>query len=165
MLGKRRKKRRSGSAFGEELPIAPMLDMAFQLLFYFVVTFRVMPTEGQIPLSLPKEEGGPSAAVPSILDDEPEEVIVQVTAADNGGIGSITLRTGRAVADGEKLGADSSALFARLQALAKTAGQKGSKLRLEMGEFLNYQFVIKLIDEARRAGFERVSPVMLSQKP
>ena len=164
MFGKRRK-RRFGAPVEPELPITPMLDMSFQLLFYFVVTFKVTPTEGQIPLSLPKEEGGPSAAVPSILDDEPEEVVVQVTAADNGGIGAITLRPGRAVADAEKLGADSNVLFARLQVLGKTAGQKGSKLRLEMADILNYQFVIKLIDEARRAGFERVSPVLLSQKP
>lgn len=160
----RKKKRSRGSPVEAELPITPMLDMSFQLLFYFIVTFKVTPTEGQIPLSLPREEGGPSAVVPSITDDEPEEVVVQVVAADNGGIGSISLRTGRAVADGEKIGADTNALFARLQTLAKSAGQKGSKLRLEMGDLLNYQFVIKLIDEARRAGFERISPVLLSQK-
>jgi len=147
------------------LPITPMLDMSFQLLFYFVVTFKVTPTEGQIPLALPREEGGPSAAVPSLSDDEPEEVVVQVTASDVGGIAGITLRSGRAVVDAEKLGADTGALYARLQALAKTAGQKGSRLRLEMAEALNYQFVIKLIDEARRAGFERVSPVLLSPGP
>ena len=35
---------------------------------------------------------------------------------------------------------------------------------VEMGDRLNYQYVIKLIDEARRAGFERVSPVLLTQK-
>jgi biopolymer transport protein ExbD len=125
----------------------------------------VTPTEGQIPLALPREEGGPSAAIPSISEDEPEEVVVQVTATDAGGIAGITLRSGRAVVDAEKLGAETGALFTRLQALAKTAGQKGSKLRLEMAEPLNYQFVIKLIDEARRAGFERVSPVPLNQGP
>ncbi|HEY2784497.1 MAG TPA: biopolymer transporter ExbD [Fimbriiglobus sp.] len=164
MFGKR-KKRRFGRPIEPDLPITPMLDMSFQLLFYFIVTFRVTPTEAQIPLSLPNEQGGPSAAIPSILDDEPEEVIVQVTATDAGGIGAITLRTGRAVADAEKLGADAHVLFTRLQSLAKSAGQKGSKLRLEMGDTLNYQYVIVLIDDARRAGFERVSPVLLKQKP
>jgi hypothetical protein len=34
-----------------------------------------------------------------------------------------------------------------------------------MAEALNYQYVIKLIDEARRAGFERVTPVLLNQGP
>src|SRR5262245_58807077 len=118
MFGKRRR-----LGFGQpvepDLPITPMLDMSFQLLFYFVVTFKVMPTEGQIPLTLPREEGGPSPAVPSVLDDEPEEVVVQVTAADNGAVAGITLRTGRAVADVEKLGAEPAAYFTRLQALAK----------------------------------------------
>ena len=159
------KRRGFGQPVEPDLPITPMLDMSFQLLFYFIVTFKVTQTEAQIPLALPREEGGPSAAIPNIADDEPEEVVVQVTATDAGGIAGITLRTGRAVVDGEKLGAETGALFTRLQALAKTAGQKGSKLRLEMAEALNYQYVIKLIDEARRAGFERVSPVLLNQGP
>ena len=64
MFGKRRR-----LGFGQpvepDLPITPMLDMSFQLLFYFVVTFKVMPTEGQIPLTLPREEGGPSASASS----------------------------------------------------------------------------------------------------
>jgi biopolymer transport protein ExbD len=48
---RRRKKRRSQSEV--ELNLAAMLDMAFQLLTFFILTFRPSPIEGQISLRLP----------------------------------------------------------------------------------------------------------------
>jgi biopolymer transport protein ExbD len=47
----RRRKRRSQSDV--ELNLAAMLDMAFQLLTFFILTFRPAPIEGQISLRLP----------------------------------------------------------------------------------------------------------------
>jgi biopolymer transport protein ExbD len=40
-----------------ELNLAAMLDMAFQLLAFFMITYRPPPTEGQISLRLPPPEG------------------------------------------------------------------------------------------------------------
>jgi biopolymer transport protein ExbD len=34
------------------VPVAPMLDMAFQLLTFFVLTYRPMPAEGQFEMNL-----------------------------------------------------------------------------------------------------------------
>jgi biopolymer transport protein ExbD len=48
---RRKKKRRSQSDV--ELNLAAMLDMAFQLLTFFILTFRPSPIEGQISLRLP----------------------------------------------------------------------------------------------------------------
>ena len=47
----RRKRRRSGEDV--ELNLAAMLDMAFQLLTFFILTFKPAPVEGQISLRLP----------------------------------------------------------------------------------------------------------------
>lgn len=47
---KRRKKRDDTSV---ELNLAAMLDMAFQLLTFFILTFRPAPIEGQLALNLP----------------------------------------------------------------------------------------------------------------
>ena len=55
----RRKKRRSQSDV--ELNLAAMLDMAFQLLTFFILTFRPAPIEGQISLRLPPPAGAWSA--------------------------------------------------------------------------------------------------------
>lgn len=145
-----------------DLPITPMLDMSFQLMAFFILTFHPMPVEAQLSLALPKETGGPSQVAPSIDPLEDEELIIQVYAADNGNITDITA----APATGSfSLGQDSSALFKYLQERTKAAaaeGKKPPKLKFEIAERLNYQYVIKLIDEGRRAGFERISPTLLN---
>ena len=37
------------------LPITPMLDLTFQLLFFFIVNFRPADLEGQMEMALPSE--------------------------------------------------------------------------------------------------------------
>ena len=46
-----RRRRSAGNAV--ELNMAAMLDMAFQLLCFFILTFRPAPIEGQLSLHLP----------------------------------------------------------------------------------------------------------------
>jgi biopolymer transport protein ExbD len=50
-MGRRKRKWRSQTEV--ELNLAAMLDMAFQLLTFFILTFRPSPIEGQISLRLP----------------------------------------------------------------------------------------------------------------
>src|SRR5947209_4849860 len=76
-----------------DLPITPMLDMSFQLLAFFIITFKPAPTEGQIALALPKDEGsGPMADVFKPFEaDKPAHYVVRVTATDGGAIGNMTI--------------------------------------------------------------------------
>ena len=50
MSRRKKKKRESGEV---ELNLAAMLDMAFQLLTFFILTFKPSPIEGQVALRLP----------------------------------------------------------------------------------------------------------------
>src|SRR5262245_65567418 len=68
-----------------DLPITPMLDMSFQLLAFFILTFKPAPTEGQISLTLPKEEGGGSSFASIFDENKPKNYIVTVTATNPGG--------------------------------------------------------------------------------
>ena len=38
------------------LPITPMLDMTFQLLFFFIINFHPADLEGQMDMALPSEQ-------------------------------------------------------------------------------------------------------------
>ncbi len=50
-------RRRHVEAVGDvDLPITPMLDMAFQLLTFFIFTFHPSAVEGQMALTLPTEQ-------------------------------------------------------------------------------------------------------------
>ena len=81
-----------------EVPITPMLDMAFQLLTFFILTYRPAPTEGQFSMNLlpaqqateitkeqPKEDATPS------VDASLRTLKTILRAGENGLIGEMTL--------------------------------------------------------------------------
>ncbi len=57
---------------GPNVPIAPMLDMAFQLLTFFVLTYHPAPQEGQFMMSLlPAQPATAMAAAPAATETAP----------------------------------------------------------------------------------------------
>jgi biopolymer transport protein ExbD len=58
-----------------EIQITPMLDMAFQLLTFFILTYQPAPTEGQFSMNL-------LPAAPAIDMDAPQEPGEAKAAAD-----------------------------------------------------------------------------------
>src|SRR5438552_14874064 len=74
-----------------ELPITPMLDMAFQLLMFFILTYRPSMLEGHLALSLPStadakaatpQEVDPKSSAPEETPELPAEVTVVVKTQD-----------------------------------------------------------------------------------
>jgi biopolymer transport protein ExbD len=67
-------KRRKGDPSSEViLPITPMLDMAFQLLMFFIITYHPSALEGEMDLAMAKSKtttGAPSIAAPTNKDDD-----------------------------------------------------------------------------------------------
>lgn len=152
-----------------DLPITPMLDMSFQLMAFFVFTFRPAPTEGQIAMSLPKQEGGEATAIPSPTDEKPEAFVVRVEAAANGTIAKISL-TKKDDVDTRPvdLGADVKAyqkeLQSRYAAIGNAEAKAKAKVTLEIAENLLQEYVVQLLDNGIRSGFSNVAPVPLDPK-
>jgi biopolymer transport protein ExbD len=165
----KRRRSRENDPVEPDLPIVPMLDMSFQLLFFFVVTFNPTPAEGHLDMALPKIEGGESSTPPpTTLDEDTEELVVSVQANPAGEIAQIRIR-GKEETDSKPLGADSTALFKDLQGRYEAIRKKGgkpSKVKLEMADNLAYKLVVKLMDEITRSGFKQVAPALLgADKP
>jgi biopolymer transport protein ExbD len=160
-------KHRSTTDFVEpDLPITPMLDMSFQLMAFFIFTFRPAPTEGQIAMSLPKMEGGDSA-IANPLDDKPEAFVVRVDAAANGTIAKMSLSQKDSVdTSSVDLGADPKVYQKELK--ARYDGLKGdkskAKLTLEIDDKLIQEYVVQLLDHGMRSGFTNIAPVPIDQK-
>jgi biopolymer transport protein ExbD len=164
------RKHKPGTDFVEpDLPITPMLDMSFQLLAFFILTFNPAPTEGQIALSLPKDEGGPANQIPTVVvADKPLHFIIRVSAADNGTIEKMTVFEEGSVKDARDIQASVTAFRDELKGLAaQVAAAKnpaGGKLTLEIGDKLLQEYVVQLVDQGIRAGFNDISPVPLNKK-
>ena len=152
-----------------DLPITPMLDMSFQLLAFFIMTFRPTPTEGQVPMSLPPA-GGPPAIVVVGIEDPPTKVTVRVSATEAGVIANIILR-GDGAAPNKDIGSDVNTLLKELQTIANAdkkrrdaaAAQGRSvpppKLTFQIGENLVQAYVVQLYDAAIQAGFTDIASV------
>jgi biopolymer transport protein ExbD len=146
-----------------DLPITPMLDMSFQLLAFFILTFRPQPTEMQILLALPKQEGG-DAAIPSAnTEDRPVKYTVRVEAAA-GQIANMTLVYEATATPPVNLGADTKRYYTELQKLRAEARGSPSKLTLEIGDGLVHEYVVRLIDLAQQAGFTDIAPVPIDPR-
>ena len=104
------------------------------------------------PLSLPTEL-------------EAEEITVQVRSTESGAIDGIAVFTKSTAGTPLQLGNESKALFEYLKMqFAALKGATPGKLTIEMADELNYQNVIELVNESRRAGYEHVSPAPLNKQ-
>ena len=154
--------RRQDDRGGVSLPITPMLDMSFQLLFFFITTFKLpLGMEGSMDLALPREgvAGSPVQNGSVAAADLPSEITIALKseAADQAGdgIGALTLV--------ERSGATPLPYDAGLkelrEQLADIAQRSGSDhvVRVQGDEKVKWRGVVKVMDACRQAGFGQVS--------
>jgi biopolymer transport protein ExbD len=101
----RRRRRHTGDEV--ELNLAAMLDMAFQLLAFFILTFRPSPIEGQLSLRLPPPMAVSTAAPdPSAPADAPgavspdQSLMIHVSSDADGRVASVRMGAGAVVFNG-----------------------------------------------------------------
>jgi biopolymer transport protein ExbD len=140
------------------LPITPMLDMSFQLLSFFILTFRPTPTEGQMSVALPKLDVSEQQQQidPLPPEDKKDEYAITLRASSGGDIALISLR-GPAGESPEIRNAND--LLAQLNAITPPAGKgkAGVSITIEADNDLTYGRLIEVMDLCRRAGYDSVN--------
>jgi biopolymer transport protein ExbD len=148
---------------GVVLPITPMLDMAFQLLAFFIFTYHPSDLEGQMELNLPdkaepKAETPIETPVPSDPDQDPkidaDITIMLRTQHDgrlDGDISQIIIREGpeeTTLLTPEEL----------LKDLTKRRERLTNKetVKLQGDGRLKWSKIVEIMDVCRKAGFRDV---------
>jgi biopolymer transport protein ExbD len=128
-----------------ELNMASMLDMAFQLLTFFILTFRPAPIEGQISLRLPPPQAvtkGAESAGSDTTNTNPakgvDTLTISVFADKSGGIGALGI--------GESGVANLTALEARLQQIFADKDNSFEQVIIQVGSTLRYEELMKVVD-------------------
>ena len=147
------------------VPITPMLDMSFQLLSFFILTFHPMPTEGQLSINLPKLDATeqPPPVEPLPPDDKKDEYTIAVNSSADGGVSNISLKGPSGSQDIKNL----AELLDQLKAIAPPAGKKreeGVSITIESADDLRYARLIDLMDLCKRAGYETVNLMPLRKE-
>jgi biopolymer transport protein ExbD len=151
---RKKKKRESGEV---ELNLAAMLDMAFQLLAFFILTFKPSAVEGQINLTLPPPMAVTNvteAASPSETSDAPappgaKTMIITVTGRPAGQVESVTVGLGKLFvgpADPVKL----RDLDQRLKQVFLLEGTPFDQVLLRVGKDLAYGELMKIVEVCTR---------------
>ncbi len=142
-------------------PVTPMLDMAFQLLAFFILTFKAPSAETHIDLHLPATPVAhpraplghanprPSRSVDTDLENN---LLVRAEADDLGELKALRL--------GEALLPDLTALGDRLRRYARLLGNRPLRVRLVADDRLRYEPAARIIATCSAAG---VAAIRLSQ--
>ena len=153
----RKRKRKEELPVDVTLPITPMLDMSFQLLSFFILTFHPMPTEGQLAVNLPKVDAAQQVETdPQPPEDKKDEYTVTLIANSSGEIGNISMKGPTGDMGNIRNFAD---LFDQLKKIPKPPGKgaEGVAITIEASNDLIYSRLIDVMDMCKKAGYDSVN--------
>lgn len=150
----RRRMARQGEGSEEvQFPVTPMLDMAFQLLAFFILTFQSPTSETRLdlylpttPLALPGAPGGQARVAPtrrSELDLE-NDLKIRAEADDLGELKSLRL--------GETPLPDIDALADRLTRYKAVLDGKPLRVRIAADDRLRYEVAARILGTCDAVG-------------
>jgi biopolymer transport protein ExbD len=168
-MGRKKKKRKEESI---ELNLAAMLDMAFQLLTFFILTFKPSPIEGQITLRMPPPQSiTPVANGKEAGKDEKntdplkglKTLIITALPNPSGQLGQMQV--------GEEMVGGLNRLNERLKEVFGNAGAPFDQVVIQVGPELRYDALMSVIDVCTKQTLPNGEPlsklsfVDLSGKP
>jgi len=147
MIG-RKKKRAKGEV---ELNVTAMLDLAFQLLAFFILTFKPAPVEGDVllrmapprPTTIVNNAQAPGADAKNTNPVQGLTSLVITVAGDESG----NLQT---LAVGENKVGGIEQFESKLQAILADEGAGFDQVLLQVGSSLRYRELMRVIDVCTR---------------
>lgn len=146
---RRRRKRRKLEEV--ELNLAAMLDMAFQLLTFFILTFRPAPVEGQVLLRMPPPQpvtnvnAGQSPGANEENKNPAEGLSTLVVSAMSDGVGRL-----RQMSIGENSTGSLAVLEQRLSAILRDEGAGFDQVIIQVDSRLRYEELMQVVDICTR---------------
>src|SRR5579859_3327425 len=150
-----RKHRKKDEGPEVELPITPMLDMAFQLLTFFIFTYHPTEMEGQMALALPSggnRDTGPVNPREQEPNDDLAPVVLRLHTQHGIETGSIVYPIEIEAAPARDTADNVRELQEKLEAL-RQAGRLGDKpiVRIQAEGRLKWACVVDVMDACKRA--------------
>jgi biopolymer transport protein ExbD len=153
----RRRSYRPGPPDEVAFPVTPMLDMAFQLLAFFIITFKPPTSETHLdldlpatPVALPSASSGNAQPISArnVDTDLENDLLVRAEADDLGDLKTLKL--------GEARVSDLSTLGKRLRLYTQLLEGKPLRVRLVADDKLRYEPAARIIATCSAAGVSAI---------
>lgn len=128
-----------------KLEMTSMIDIVFQLLVFFVMTFRVVALEADFDIKMPLATDAPSE---SMMDELPTVIRVQLVAGENGGIASILIDDNPLPID-DIFGNLNRNVAQILSGSTDPEDEAKTEVEFDIDRNLRYEFTVKAIDAVR----------------
>jgi biopolymer transport protein ExbD len=135
--------------------VTPMLDMTFQLLFFFVINFHAPRGEGQLDLKLSAEGHNEQKKSIEPIDDQPDEFLISAYS-QSGSLDLLTFRFKQFEPESLPKEDVLGELRTRLKAIPKPGPRYKPSLKIECDRKLKYSELIQLMNLCREEGFQEI---------
>lgn len=144
------------------LEMTPMIDVVFQLLVFFLFTFKIAPVEGEIGVNMPPVDAGSAQATEEVTLDR---TLIRLIAGPGGALAEV--RFGE-----NELGSGEVALRALAKLLRETYAGPADivddvEIDIDADRTLAYRWVIRAANAVMSVGIEKINfaDPALSQSP
>lgn len=142
--------RKTGSAESKvNLEMTPMIDVVFQLLIFFMFTFKIVTVEGEFAITMPAAEQGSAAPTSENITALPD-IQVQLLAGENGDLAAIQV--------GDTNVKSMDELAATLKAIVGDDPQMAGDVEMKIiaPDNLKYGNIVAAINAAARVKIQKI---------
>lgn len=127
----------------EEIKInmTAMIDIVFQLLVFFIMTFKVVAMEGDFNIKMPLA----SESADSLDEELPDLITVRLDAGENGNISSITVDDSEILREATMFSDLTSIVEERLAAEGDPERTSETEVEFDIAYNLKYSYTVKAI--------------------
>ena len=133
-----------------EVKMTPMIDVVFQLLVFFLFTFKIVPIEGEIGVNMPPMTAGSTTEEPEI--DPEEKIKIKLRASEEGRLIAI-------VVGDNPIGTELKVLRQLLRDQFVGPGGKADEVEVEIDadRQLLYLYLIHVTNAIQQAGIRKIN--------
>ncbi len=125
-----------------KLNMTAMIDIVFQLLVFFILTFKVVAMEGDFNVKMPLA----SENVSSMSDELPDLIAIRLTAGENGNIAGIIVDDNDSFNEGTMFQELTKLVEQRLAGEGDPESESETEVEFDIAYNLKYEFTIKAIE-------------------
>lgn len=125
-----------------KLNMTAMIDIVFQLLVFFIMTFKVVAMEGDFNVKMPLA----SDNAESMEEEFPTVIVVQLAAGTNGNINSITVDDDETFSDTDMYQKLTKLVEEKIAGEANPEKAKETEVEFDIAPELKYSFTVRAIE-------------------